>query len=261
MAREPLPPPLPPETRTVGQLVAETIRLYGRRFWPSLALGVPAAALDLLVGSLSSRQALAVTPPVGAVLLTASYIGATLLASEARPERRALLVAFAAGALAFVPFPFFTAVFILPGIAWLALVGLVVPVAIVERTGFRASFARAIRLARADYVHALGGLATLAVTVFLTRAVLFFLLRDFGESTARVAAFLADVVISPILFLGAALLYFDQAARVVESPPRRRSRDADLHPAHEPDRPGRPDPEVEPRPPARGEPRRRGARG
>ena len=31
---EPLPPPLPPETRTVGQLVAETLKLYGRHFWP-----------------------------------------------------------------------------------------------------------------------------------------------------------------------------------------------------------------------------------
>ena len=36
----PLPPPLPPETRTVGQLVAETIRLYGSRFLPVLALGL-----------------------------------------------------------------------------------------------------------------------------------------------------------------------------------------------------------------------------
>ena len=36
MARTQLPPPLPPETRTVGQLVAESIRLYGARFWPSL---------------------------------------------------------------------------------------------------------------------------------------------------------------------------------------------------------------------------------
>ncbi|HEY6149591.1 MAG TPA: hypothetical protein VIW19_03655, partial [Gaiellaceae bacterium] len=44
-AREPLPPPLPPETRTIGQLVAESVNLYRRNFWPSLALGIgPAAA-------------------------------------------------------------------------------------------------------------------------------------------------------------------------------------------------------------------------
>jgi hypothetical protein len=73
---------------------------------------------------------------------------------------------------------------------------------------------RGVQLGRADFIHALGSLAALAIIVFLTRAMLFVLLRDFGESTERVAAFLADLVISPLLFLGAGLLYVDQAARV-----------------------------------------------
>ena len=47
--RRDLPPPLPPETRTVGQVVAETIRLYGNRFWPSLALGISPAVLFAVV--------------------------------------------------------------------------------------------------------------------------------------------------------------------------------------------------------------------
>ena len=38
-----LPPPLPPAERTVGQLVAETIRAYGANFWRVLPLGVPIA--------------------------------------------------------------------------------------------------------------------------------------------------------------------------------------------------------------------------
>ena len=41
--RRPLPPPLPPERRTVGQLVAESIRFYGSRFWAVLPLGIPRA--------------------------------------------------------------------------------------------------------------------------------------------------------------------------------------------------------------------------
>ena len=41
-----LPPPLPPERRTVGQLVAESIRLYGLSFWKALALGVPLITRD-----------------------------------------------------------------------------------------------------------------------------------------------------------------------------------------------------------------------
>src|SRR5947207_8152658 len=44
------------------------------------------------------------------------------------------------------------------------------------------------------------------------------------------------------------------------SPTLRRSRHADLHPAHDADRPGRADAALESRPAARGEPRRRGAR-
>jgi hypothetical protein len=53
------------------------------------------------------------------------------------------------------------------------------------------------------------------VIVFvLTRLALAFVLRAQGDNTIRTAIFLADVVVSPILFLGAALLYVDQAARV-----------------------------------------------
>src|SRR5436309_531418 len=52
MARSELPPPLPPETRTVGQLVAEAIRLYGARFWPSLALGIGPALLGIAAADL-----------------------------------------------------------------------------------------------------------------------------------------------------------------------------------------------------------------
>jgi hypothetical protein len=48
------------------------------------------------------------------------------------------------------------------------------------------------------------------------------LLRGSGDQTERVAVILADLVISPLLFLGAALLYFDQAARVRSAKPRRR---------------------------------------
>ena len=43
-----LPPPLPPGERTVGQLIAETIRLYGDNFWRALPLGLPIAVLDQL---------------------------------------------------------------------------------------------------------------------------------------------------------------------------------------------------------------------
>lgn len=214
--KQPLPPPLPPETRTVGQVVAETLRLYGRRPWAAFAVGVGPAILDVLAVELglSRLGQLVFVALAGAVVLTVAYVLAVAVAADLHPRGSELRTALAAGAIAFVPFPFLASVFILPGLAWLALVGLVVPVALIERLGLRDSFRRALELGRADFVHALGSLATLTIVVFLTRAVLYVLLQGFGDVTTRVAASLADVVISPVLLLGAALLYYDQAARV-----------------------------------------------
>jgi len=39
------------------------------------------------------------------------------------------------------------------------------------------------------------------------------LLRGTSDQTERVAVFLGDLVLAPLLFLGGALLYFDQEAR------------------------------------------------
>ena len=218
--REPLPEPLPPETRTVGQLVAESVRLYGRRFWRALATGIGPALLVVVGAPLDRAERLVFVVTVGTLLVTASYVGACALVSEARP-RRALGTAFACGVLAFLPVPLLVTVFVLPALAWLALVGLVVPAALIEERGLRDSFARAIELGRADYVHALGSLATLAIVAFLCQGVLFFLLRGAGESAVAIASFLANLVVSPVVFLGAALLYTDQAARAAVRQRRR----------------------------------------
>jgi len=103
---------------------------------------------------------------------------------------------------------------VLPAVAWLALVGLVVPVLVLERPGVGAALRRAVELARADYVHAVASLATLVVLFGLVKLTLALLLRDLGDSGERAALGLADLVVSPLLFLGGALLYVDQAARV-----------------------------------------------
>ena len=119
--------------------------------------------------------------------------------------------------LVFVPAPLLAAVLgllALPALAYLAFFGWVVPAALVEGKGVRESFRRSVGLGRADYVHALGGLATLAILFYVVRLMLALLLRGGGEITERSAAGLADLVLSPMLFIGSALLYLDQAARV-----------------------------------------------
>jgi hypothetical protein len=243
---KPLPPPLPPEERTVGQLVAESIRLYGQRFWTALLLGLPIAVItQLSAGHSLTAQTLilwAATP-----LITCAYLGAVVIAAPTRPPRRALVRALVVGIVVFLPVPALLRIYVLPALAWLALFGLAVPAAAYERLGFRESLIRGRRLGAADYVHSLGSLCAVAIVYFVTRVMLQLLLRGQADTAERIAAFLSDLVLSPLLFLGAALLYFDQAARVVDSVSRKtRRHDAGLHPAVDAHGSGRPDAEVEP---------------
>ena len=205
---------LPPAERTVGQLVAESVRFYGDNFRRCLGIGVAPAALAVLTPHVSRTLGIILAPTLYGALLSASFVYASMLVLDARPDRRRLLSAWIAGWLVFAPVPFFVLAFILPALAWLAMVGLVVPALVVEPLSLKSGFGRAWQLGRADFVHALGTLATLAIVVFLTQTVLVFLLRGAGGAALSTALFLANVVMSPLLFVGAVLLYLDQAARV-----------------------------------------------
>ena len=231
-----LPPPLPPETRTVGQLVAETIRAYGNSFWRVLPLGIPLAVAD----QLSIRQHIAVQMLiywVCAPLFVAGYLWACKVVLDARVNVAAVLVA----TLIWMPFPALRAISLnLLGVAWLAFIGLAVPAAMVEQLRFRDALVRGRRLGTADYVHALGSLAALVVVVGIAANTLSALLHTQGDNGQRAAVFLSDIVLSPMLFVGGALLYVDQAARAVRSAP-----DAALHSSLDADATGRTDPQVE----------------
>jgi hypothetical protein len=237
-----LPPPLPPAERTVGQLVAETIRAYGERFWRVLPLGIPLALVD----QLSVREPPGVQMLVywaALPLFVAAYLWACALLLEARPNRTAAALAV----LIYLPFPALRALFILPGIAWFAFIGLAVPAAMVEGLPFRAALERGRRLGLADYVHALGSLAALVVVVGVAGNTLSALLHTQGDNGQRVAVAVSDLVLSPLLFLGAALLYLDQAARIGSAASdRRRRRDAHFHSPVDADAAGRHDAQVEP---------------
>jgi hypothetical protein len=206
-----VPQALPPDERTIGQLVAETLRLYGRRFWAALPLGLAFAALDQL-----RDQPLQIWLPVagaGTIAISLAYALACALVGGVRLTPRTGATAVAAGVVAFLPPTLLLRWFILLGLVWLAFFALAVPVAVLEQRGLRDSLRRGVALARADYVHALGSLATLALLYFLTSVMLAVLLREQGDQTERIATFLADLVLSPVFLLGAALLYYDQEAR------------------------------------------------
>ena len=222
MPRSELPPPLPPESRTVGQLVAESLRLYGARFWPSLSLGIGPAMVGAGLVELPRALEWALVPTAGAALWSAAFVGACRIAFGADGGNTG--VAFVAGLIAFEPV-LVQRVLVLPGfdlvtLVYFAFFGLAVPAVLVERRDLADALRRSIQLCRADLVHAFGSLATLVITIFLSGLVLVIVLHGFGDQAIRAAALIAVLVLAPVFLLGAALLYADQAARVRPAPVR-----------------------------------------
>jgi len=209
----PLPPPLSPATRTVGQLVAETLRLYGSHFFLALPLGLVIAIADQASLGLDVAGRIVVLL-VAAPALSAAYAAAAALTVERRPPASTWAVAIGVGTAVFLPAAFLFPWFALAAILVLALFGNAVPAAMIEDLAPLRAFRRSFEVARADLAHALGGLATLVLMFGLGRLAMGFLLRQEADNALRVAIFLADMVLGPILFLGGALLYVDLAARV-----------------------------------------------
>ena len=203
------PAALPPAERTVGQLVAESIRFYGDHFFPVLLLGLPFLVIDVI--SLNSSVA---TQTIVAWILgpaiCAAYVRACMLLERAFWSWRAFVVAL----IVYLPFPILTRIYVLPGLAWFGLIGLAVPAAMYEGLGIRAALRRGLELGRADLVHAIGGLATVGIVYGVSRGALLVLLHTQGDQAQKIAVVIADIVLSPLLYLGGALLYGDQAARV-----------------------------------------------
>jgi hypothetical protein len=203
------PAALPPAERTIGQLVAEAIRFYGERFWRLLPLGLVVVAVDAASLDRSVRvQTLILwgfTP-----LFSAAYVRAAAIVQQ----KEGSWTAFATALLVFLPFPALLRVYLLPGLIWLALFGLAVPAAVTERLGVRSALRRGWQLARADLVHSIAGLVTLALVYFVSRYALLVLIHGFGGQGQAAAGMLADLVLFPLVLVGAVLLYEDQAARV-----------------------------------------------
>ncbi len=217
---------MPPVSRTVGQVVAEAIKLYQANLVPALALGLPVATVDQLVVDRSLGTRIVVLVAVSPAFSLA-YAAAAALRQEERPPLRTWLVAVAVGVVTFLPAAVLFAWFAIAAVLWLGLAGHAVPAVMAERLGPVAALRRTVELARADYVHAAGSLATLALLFGLTRLALGLLLQSQADATVRASIFLADLVVSPLLYLGAAIVYVDLVARVgVGRDERRRLRDA-----------------------------------
>jgi hypothetical protein len=247
-----LPPPLPPERRTVGQLVAESIRLYESTFLRALPLGLVVALADQLTAG-TGRITTGLVLLAGAPAFTLAYAYAIQLVTETRAPQRAWGVALATGVVVWIPVALLIPWFSIAAVLWLALIGLSVPAALVEHKSFGGALRRGLELARAGYLHTAASLAILVILFALSRYGLALLLESQADNTVRFAIFLADVVIAPVVFLGGALLYVDQEARLRsrgDQRAEREERDADVPDADHADREGSADAAREPGAPA-----------
>jgi hypothetical protein len=142
-------------------------------------------------------------------LICAAYVRAAMLVTESFWSWRA----YASALVVYLPYPVL-GVYVLPAVVWFALFGLGIPAAVKEGLGVRDALRRGLELSRADVVHAIGGLATLVLVVGVSRLALEVLLNTQGGQAREIAVVLADLVLSPLFYIGGALLYVDQAARV-----------------------------------------------
>jgi hypothetical protein len=222
----------PDRPLTLGELLSEAVRIYTRRPWAAFGIGLVEGGAFLLAR---------VSPVLFQVLILALAFAATYAAAARLVSGDSFTEAWAQVGLrapTLVVLMFVVAVpavialqelfLLIVGGLWLALMAFSIPVAMLERDPevknsfdrIAHSLLRSIRLARAEYLHALGVIAALIMINVVLGFALGVALVGFAENGAVVAAVIVRVVLAPFFFIGLSVLYFEQRARAaVSSPP------------------------------------------
>ena len=216
----------------LGELLSETVRIYTARPWAAIGLGLVEGGAFLLTRATPDLLDALVLAVAFAIIYAAAarlVSGDTFMEAWAQVGLRAptlVVLTFVVAVPAVIALQYLFLLVI--GALWLALVGFSIPVAMLERDPevtnpfdrIAYSLLRSIRLARAEYLHALGVIAALLMIYLLIGIVLGGALVGFAENGEVIAAALVQVVLAPFFFLGLSILYFEQRARAaVSSPP------------------------------------------
>jgi hypothetical protein len=222
---------LPDRPLPLGEILSETIRIYTQRPWAALGIGLLFGGAYLLT---------ALTPVLLDVLVVAFAFSlifgaaARLVSGDSFAEAWAqvglrtpvlLVLTFLVAVPAFLTFSYLF--LFLVGAAWIALLGFSIPVAMLERDPDVQNFfdriayalLRSIRLARAEYLHALGVVAALVVIYLVLGITLAVGLVGFADNGRALAAALVQVVLVPFFAIGLSVLYYEQRARAAVSSP------------------------------------------
>jgi hypothetical protein len=216
----------------LGEVIAETIRLYSERPRAALGLGAVVAGAFLLARVVPTLLEVLVV----ALAFTAVYGAAARIVSGDSFGEAWAQVGVRAPALVILTFvvavPFAIAVgyllLLVLAVLWLALSGFSIPVTMLEREGNRDgvfgriayALDRSLRLARVEYLHAAGIVAALVIAYVLLSVLIGAALVGFADNGKVVAAALVQLVLAPLFFLGLAVLYYEQRARAAVSSPR-----------------------------------------
>jgi hypothetical protein len=223
----------PPEhPLKLGELLAETVRIYGDRLRAAFGLGLVYAGTLLAAAIVHVSLYYVVT----ALMFTmASGVAVRLVAGDTFREAWAqvfvrfpvvLLLAAVVG-LPFALAGYLSVLFILIAF-WLGLTAFAVPAAMVEQArGSAGAFQtaayaleRTIVLSRLDYLHATGVVAALLIVNFVFGILLSNLLVGLADNGEIIALAIVQVVLAPFFFLGLSVLYFEQRARAAVSSAR-----------------------------------------
>jgi hypothetical protein len=223
---------VPDRPLTLSEVLSETVTIYTRRPWAALGIGLVEGGAYLLT---------AVTPDLLDVLVialafTAIYAAAARLVSgDSFAEAWAqvglrtpvlLVLTFVVAVPAVISLTYLF-LFVVAAL-WIALMGFSIPVAMLERDPdvnnvfdrIAFSLLRSIRLARAEYLHALGVVAALIIIYLVFAVALTVGLVGFADNGRTIATALTQIVLAPFFFIGLSVLYFEQRARAaVSSPP------------------------------------------
>lgn len=212
----------------LGEVLAETVRLYGERFWTAAGLGV-FVALTLLLGAATGNFVGFVA--VFSLAFTAAWGTAARVVAGDRFGKAWAQVALHTPVLLALTFvvsvPFALSridpLLLVFAVFWLGLTGFAIPVAVLEhdeggwyrQLGF--VLGRSLALARAEYLHAVGIAAALAIVYILVGQVLLQALLGFSDQGRLAATVLVEIVLAPFFFIGLSVLYFEQKARALSS--------------------------------------------
>jgi hypothetical protein len=219
------------EPLRLGEVLGQAIQLYGRRALAYVAVGTlqsGAFLIGLVVPWYAQLVVLAAAFVVSFALIVRLAVGDSF-GGALRRLGRDWVVLLPLTLVVAVPFVIggFSPVFLIVSILWLGLTSFAVPSVLLDdapyagpldRPGrrFATALRRTVALAQADVMHSVGVALVLVLIDLLVGIVLAITLFSFADQGKVAAPAIAQAILSPFLFLGLTVLYFEQLVRARE---------------------------------------------